>query len=664
MLNTGVIAENSLMNYRYVRVVLGFSLGLMTLSQGYTQISDTLFHLEEVQIVSDRLGLPETRTGRHVTVINSAEIQSLPVNSIDELLRYVPFLEIQSRGRSGAQSDILMRGSTFNQVLVLIDGMRINDPLTGHFNSNIPVSMTEISRIEVYRGPASTVYGPDAVGGVVNIITKSFEPGIQEDDCIDGRVEAWYGQYNLRRSNSGLNISKGRWKAGAGISYNASDGHRLEPDSLHGDFHLGTASLSLSGELSEKVRVSIRTAFDKRLFNARYFYTNSPLDLSREEVRKWWNQVQLGYRLNESHSITLMAGYQTTRDSFLFNPVFPANIHRTHFYNYQLNHLFIPGNGFRLASGIQADNRKIFSSDRGDRHHWHTGGYVMLSKVFRDDLCIGAGLRLDYDQVYGLEALPQLNLSYYAGMWNFRGSAGRSIRSPDFTERYISTGLEGPLIPGRNLGNPNLLAERAWSIEAGADRKIMKSIQFRLTGFYRFGRDLIDYVWTATEDIQNNGNLLPGESYFYTRNIGLLTTAGIEAELTGKHLFSGRWMLEWGLSYQGLDSRSDSAIVSKYLAAHSRNLINARLGLNSGAFRIQVNSIYKNRDAETAQEINQSLSEDYMLWNIRLDKFFWDMRLQLSLQVNNLLDKEYSDIMGAKMPGRWILGGITWNFYR
>lgn len=652
------------MNYRYSRAILSLYLIVTSWLQGNSQINDTLFPLEEVRIVSDRLGMAESRTGRNVTVIRSEEIQGLPANSIDELLRYVPFIEVQSRGPFGAQADILIRGSTFNQVLILIDGMRINDPLTGHFNSNIPVSLSEISRIEVYRGPASAIYGPDAVGGVVNIITKSFDSGNNKQDGIEGKLEAWYGQYNLRRSNSGLSLIKGRWKAGAGINYNASGGHPLDPDSLHGDFHIITTSFSVAGEISEKVSLGLRTAYDQRLFNARYFYTTSPLDLSREKVRRWWNQVQLRYRLNESHTMTLMAGYQSTRDSFLFNPLYPANIHRTHFQNYQMNHLFLPGNGFRIASGLQFAHRTILSNDRGDRTHWHTGGYLMLSGEFGNHLSIGAGLRLDFDQVYGLEILPQLNLSYTLAKWNFRGSAGRSIRSPDFTERYISRGLEGSLSPGRNLGNPNLLAERAWSLEAGTDWLITRGLQLRLTGFYRFSRDLIDYVLTASEFIPDNKNLVPGEYYFYSGNIGTLNTGGLETGLEGSHdlSFSGKWILEWWLSYQGLVSRTDSLIVTKYLAAHSRNLINAVLGLHTNGFRFRVSSMYKNRDPQTAQEISQSLSDDYMLWNFRLDKYFLQNRLQLSLQVNNLLDENYSDVMGAKMPGRWILGGITWNF--
>ena len=251
------------------------------------------------------------------------------------------------------------------------------------------------------------------------------------------------------------------------------------------------------------------------------------------------------FRSTSPIRLRLAAGYQTTRDSFLFNPAYPANIHRTNFQNYQLNHLFLGEKDFRLASGIQMDYKNIVSTDRGDREHWHVGGYVAGTKVFREKFSLGGGLRLDYDQVYGWELLPQLNLSYTSGLWTLRGSAGRSVRSADFTERYISTGLEGPLSPGRNLGNPNLLGERAWSIEAGMDRRIMESIQFRVTGFYRFSRDLIDYVLTPAEKIPENDNLQPGEQYFYSQNIGLLNTRGT-GNRTGRTAFppwiTGCWI--------------------------------------------------------------------------------------------------------------------------
>ena len=628
---------------------------------GSAQIQDSLFQLGEVQIVSGRLGLSEARTGRHVTVIRADAIQHMPVNSIDELLRYLPFMEIQSRGAFGVQSDILMRGGTFNQMLVLLDGMRVNDPLTGHFNSYIPVSVVEIDRIEVYRGPASTVYGADAVGGVVNIITKNFLPG-KAEDRLEGRVEAWYGQYELIRSNTGFNLKKGKWKLGAGFSYNASEGHPLGSDSLRGDFRLGTVSMSLAVDLSENIQLAVRSAYDNRLFNAQYFYTNSPWDLSREQVKRWWNQLQLKLQLGPSNSLTLQAAYVSTTDSFLFNPAFPANLHETRYQQYQANHLYQSATGLRIASGVQVDHRGIVSNDRGDRTHLHTGIYTMLSYTLPLELSVSGGLRLDYDEVYGIELMPQVNLAYPSGDWLIRGSAGRSIRSPDFTERFISTGLEGPLAPGRNMGNPFLVAERAWSLDAGFDRRLGQDVKLGMTGFYRFSRDLIDYIITPAEDIPGGDNLIPGEEYFFAQNIGLMNTWGLESWLSGQHSLQKETVIDWGLSYQGLLSSSDSAIVSKYLSAHAKNLIQARIGFRTSLLNLHLHTMYKNRDAEVAREINQALTPDYMIWNLRADAYLLKHSLVLSLQVNNLFNRHYSDILGASMPGRWILGGIAWNF--
>jgi iron complex outermembrane receptor protein len=652
-----------LMNYTkryFLPACLTILLGIWT-ATGSAQIQDSLFQLGEVQIVSGRLGISEARTGRHVTVIRADAIQDMPVNSIDELLRYLPFMEIQSRGAFGVQSDILMRGGSFNQMLVLLDGMRVNDPLTGHFNSYIPLSIVEIDRIEIYRGPASSVYGADAVGGVINIITRNFGSG-DSVDHLEGRVEAWYGKHELMRSNSGINLKKGKWKLGAGISYNASEGHLLASDSLRGDFRLGTVSLSLAVNLSENVQLAVRSAYDNRLFNAQYFYTNSPWDLSREQVKRWWNQLQLKLHLDQSNSLTLQAAYVSTTDSFLFNPAFPANLHKTLYQQYQANHLYQSASGLRMASGLQADFKSIHSNDRGDRTHWHTGIYTMFSYTMPSELSVSAGLRLDYDEIYGIELIPQVNLGYTAGDWVLRGSAGRTIRSPDFTERFISTGLEGPLAPGRNLGNPFLVAERAWSLDAGFDYWFDQGIKLGMTGFYRFSRDLIDYIITPAEDIPDRNNLIPGQEYFFAQNIGLMNTWGLESWLSGQHSLQGETVMDWGLSYQGLLSRSDSAIVSKYLSAHARNLIQARIGIRTRLFNLQLLTMYKNRDAEIAREINQALTPDYMLWNLKADAYLWKRSLVLSFQVNNLFNRSYSDILGAGMPGRWIMGGITWKF--
>jgi outer membrane receptor protein involved in Fe transport len=124
-------------------------------------------------VVSGSLSAQKSReTGRNIIVIRQEEIRMLPANSLDEILKFIPGIEVQQRGPQGAQSDIVIRGGTFQQVLVVIDGIRINDPLTGHFNSYIPIHPNDIDRIEVLKGASSAVFGADAVGGVINIITK------------------------------------------------------------------------------------------------------------------------------------------------------------------------------------------------------------------------------------------------------------------------------------------------------------------------------------------------------------------------------------------------------------------------------------------------------------------------------------------------------------
>ncbi len=130
--------------------------------------------LDPVTITSSMLEKRASETGRNIQIIKGDYFNRLPVNSLDELLRYVPGVEVQARGPMGSQSDLVLRGGTFQQVLVILDGLRLNDPNTGHFNSNIPIVPSEIERIEVLKGASSAIYGSEAVGGVIHIISKSF----------------------------------------------------------------------------------------------------------------------------------------------------------------------------------------------------------------------------------------------------------------------------------------------------------------------------------------------------------------------------------------------------------------------------------------------------------------------------------------------------------
>src|SRR4030095_9268627 len=121
-------------------------------------------NLNPVTVTASLQPLPVSRTGRNIATIPGNYFRKLSVHSIDELLRYIPGVEVQMRGPAGSQSDIVLRGGTFQQVLVILDGIRLNDPTTGHFNSYIPIAPAEIERIEVLKGASSAIYGSEAVG--------------------------------------------------------------------------------------------------------------------------------------------------------------------------------------------------------------------------------------------------------------------------------------------------------------------------------------------------------------------------------------------------------------------------------------------------------------------------------------------------------------------
>lgn len=139
--------------------------------------------LSEVVVTASMLPQQEKETGRNIVSIKGSSLQNLPISSIDELLKYLPGIETQQRGPAGTQSNIIIRGGTFQQVLVIIDGIRINDPLTGHFNGYIPLHPSDINRIEIIKGAASAIYGSDAIGGVVNIITNGLQQKQPQTKC-------------------------------------------------------------------------------------------------------------------------------------------------------------------------------------------------------------------------------------------------------------------------------------------------------------------------------------------------------------------------------------------------------------------------------------------------------------------------------------------------
>lgn len=620
------------------------------------------FSLDTLLVKTTRIPLKASETGRSISILTKEQIQQLPATTFYELLQNICGVEIQSRGGFGVQGDIVMRGSTFSQVLVLIDGMKINDPLTGHFNCYVPVSNMEIERIEILKGAGASMYGPDAVGGVINVITKGFD-ALKNGTNSSGSV--YYGDNNLVSSTASVFHKSNKFYVGLGASINNSIGDSILPVAVNDSttlegyrnyFDIKNVSLSAGYKVNNLWELKVRSSILSSDFNARYFYTSYLSDKSTEITSNWFNRVQLLRKSSTGSLLDINASYKRSSDEFLYTPNADPNIHTMDYLNFTVNNSNEVNEKLIIKSGIQADLRKIESNDRGNHSDYHFGAYLM--GVYKsNNLVLTTIAREDYDENYGFEFCPQLNAAYNLPNLTLRASAGRSIRAADYTERYNNNIALKTYI---RLGNPNLMAERGWSEEIGINYTPFKNTLFKATIFSRQSSNIIDYILTNESDIDSDiGVLVPGANYTFAKNIKDVNVNGFELELNSKFLISENSTLNWQMGYTFTDITNDNLGI--YLSSFAKHLLNAQLILNYNSFQFSISGLYKERTAQAAESISSDLESSYGLLNTRIGYGLIDNKLSLNLQILNLLDKEYQNILGAKMPGRWLMGGISWR---
>lgn len=624
-------------------------------------VVDWMAEMDTVLVSTYRVPVKAEESGRDFFVLTADKINALPVATVDEVLRFVPGLEVQGRGLRGVQADFSIRGSTFSQVLVLIDGMRWNDPLTGHFNSSLPVGLHEIERIEVLKGPASALYGADAMGGVIHIITKTAANSYADDKSL--RVSLSAGEKGLLGAQLHLHhrLSE-RTLLSAGLNTHHANGHQAVDGSDYWfKIYHGTAALSYW--INENLKLFYRLAVDQRDFSARYFYTLSPLDKAEEFTQSLWNQSRLSY-FGNSGTYELDVFYKNNKDRFVFSPDFPStNEHTTQQGGLQLNHLRPLSQSLDFNVGLRGVFRQIESNDRGNHEDQSFSAFSALRIKWLSSTDLHLGLSLDYDSNFGWEFNPQLSFSHRFDRTTIRMSAGRSIRAADYTERFISTQLPGPLNSGRNLGNPQLQAETALQLDAGLDWQVNKTVDVGLGFFQRWGTNIIDYAIRDAAMIPNSANLDPDGWYFFAENRGEVNVTGLETNFALSAIKVGNSRLGLSASYSFHHLSVDENVRSKYITAQARHQAGLSLFWNYENWNASLQGWYKNREADFGSDLEAELSSSYMVANLRLGRSVFNNKGEISLDVFNLFDTEFSDILGVRMPGRWISTTLSWRIY-
>ncbi len=629
--------------------IIGLICCLLSLS---AKAQETL--LDTIVVSASLRNQLEKETGRNILTIKGSDFQKFPVNTLDDLLKYLPGIEVQQRGPQGAQADIIIRGGTFQQVLVLIDGVRLNDPLTGHFSAYIPIHPSEIDRIEILKGAAAALHGSDAIGGVIHVITKTFSNATQaKKHTASAGVET--GQYGLFNVNGWWRKKMEKTSISIGFFSNKADGQSLRGTT--GFFHSSAATVSLRQDLGRDWSVALRSAIDNRDFNAQNFYTTFISDTAREEVRSWWHQGQLRKKGKGYQWVTDIA-YKKLSDEYLFRPGTTPNQNHTRLFVAQSYAQLQAGAKTTLTTGVQFIGKSIRSNDRGNHTLPHAAIFATLNHRILNQLFINESLRLDWDGNYGTVLVPQVNIAWSPSRFTFRGSWGTGIRDADFTERYNN--YNKTRVTSGSIGNPDLRTERSQNYEIGADYRLLKGLKISAGLFQRAQRDLIDWTPTTYANMPRQTNLVPGGMYALATNLSSVSTRGAEIDLQWrKPMKQGEFI--WMSGWLWLRSSSADQTPSFYISSHARFLLTNSISITKEQFTLSVNTLNKVRNVMQSSALNASISRTYMLANLRLQYRIPKSGVSVFGQCYNLLNQRYSDLLGAQMPGRWLSGGLNYN---
>jgi vitamin B12 transporter len=572
---------------------------------------------KDIIVTANRVPTAFNDVARAVTVITNSEIQSIAAQSVPELLENVLGVDVKQRGTQGIQADISVRGAGFEQTLVLIDGTKISDPQTGHHNMDLPLHISDIERIEILKGPGSRLYGPNAFGGVINIITKkasessaTFGASLGENNLYDSYVNLYYP---FTESSHKVSLAKG-----------GSDGYRPNTD-----FQSFTFSHNSIFNF-DKHKFSISTGYNQKDFGANSFYTTAFPD-QYEKTRIFFLQSGISLKYDD-FSIKPLVYYRKHNDDFLLrrnDPSFYHNKHKTDVFGIDIQGIWKNALGSTLFSTEWAEEA-IDSNNLGN-HKRNRSGLSVQQQLSYSGFLISAGLSAYKYSGEEWQSWPGLDIAFKpVDQLKIYGSIARGFRVPTYTELYYNG--------GGLSGNSKLKAEKSTNYEAGISW-MPEIFHVSLAVFQRDNDNLIDYV-------QN-----PADSVFYARNFTKTQTKGIEADLEIKlplpyidKVYIKYSQLDLDVDIQDKITRYTLTNYKQQFFAGTRYQIPGIEGLSQS---------WKIRYEERLQNTEYTTIDSRISWQ--------DKNLRIYLDVTNLLDKKYEDIPGVPMPGRWFKLGFEYN---
>jgi len=577
--------------------------------------------MQAVVVTASRLPSTFMESVRYVSVLDSTDIRSLPVHSVQELLSYVQGADVKQRGPLGVQADMSLRGSTFEQTLVMLNGAKATDPQTGHHQLNIPVSLQDIERVEVLHGHGSSLYGPNAFGGVINILTKqprgtslTTRATAGEHGLVEGHITS---AYQLGSSANQISFSR-----------RISDGYRHNTD-----FDITNLTHTTTVDIGNH-RANLLAGYVRKAFGANDFYASNFPD-QREETRT--GLVQLGGDLRVRNLTLLPKIYwRRNHDEFILDsqrPEWYRNEHTTDSYGLELQTRFSSALG-QTAVGGEFGRELIRSNSLGDRQRSRGGLFLEHQMEIVPALDVTTGAFAYYHSGWGWQVWPGAGMGVaVTPTLQLYGNIGKAYRVPNFTELYYDSPA--------NKGNPSLRPEESLSYEGGV-KWLTRGLMGNVTLFQRRGSNMIDWGRTNADDP------------WVVRNLSRIRTTGVEAavEVLPRQFGFPRVPDRMELKYGYLQSTIQDVATrqSKYVFNHPRHQVMADLTL-SLPFKLRQRWSYRYE-----YRLTGSAHQTHQVVDTRLYRRNGNFRI--FLDVTNLFNEQYQYFPGVPLPGRWIRVGI------
>ena len=563
--------------------------------------------------------------GRDVTVISGDEIKAGGKKNIDELLNYVGGVDVKSRSPYGIQSDVSIRGSRANQVLILLDGVKMNDSQTEHYNMDLPINVEDIERIEIIKGGASSIYGSNAYAGVINIITRPKRSNNVYTDLSGG-------SYDLNSQSLGSNFIVKGFRNTLSFKRTYALG-----DISDTDFETYTAYFNTLKNF-DTFDFNFSYGGLKKDYGADSFYSEA-YPHEEEHIDSHFLKLKLNKYVNEKLTIESSMWYRWHKDIYYldrFRKDWYRNKHIKNTYGGDIRSIYDLGK-VKLLLGTTVIEETIDSNNLGDHNRLNNAYYSQLILNPLNNVFLDVAVRGDYYEKWGWNASPAFNMSYNFNKYiKLRTSISKSFRVPNYTELYYDS--------PSNKGNTSLDKEKALLYEVGADVRI-KETTLSLTYFMRREKDVIDWVGNGTID-----------NPYIAENIAKVDTDGVEVTLLRKNLyFIKNPQFTYNFIHQKGKNISDQ---TRYLSDFPKHQF---------IFNFHLKYIWDITQYIDIKYEDRAELKDYCLVNSSISKNFEVKKngnLILYIKGTNLLNTSYSLIRGVDLPGRWLEGGVkfSWNY--